>query len=256
MKNKFLILSFIFISIIYIFLNNENIFASSSSIDDLKQYFTDNKEFTFKDKDGNVKKITLSDLPSNLFKSSYSNYHDFLGFYDGNTNKIYFLFNNVDDNSNLDMLANSNRDFFFFRPNFIVAYFKDYVSYDVASGSWDSYNNSLGSYMWSIKGDSYFCSNTNVYITNNGLDLELFSSPNEKDDTISNPDSDLQLSFNYNEDYTECKISAILKKGSFTDSIYYSNIPPSIAGQGLLTKKIFPRERNNNKRKSIFIFPS
>lgn len=67
---------------------------------------------------------------------------------------------------------------------------------------------------------------------------------NSQDDTIGNPSSNLQLSYEYNEDYSECKINATLKNGQFTDTIFYSNYMPSISGQGLLTKVLFPRERN------------
>lgn len=75
---------------------------------------------------------------------------------------------------------------------------------------------------------------------------ELFFTGEVKDDTISDPNSDLQLSYEYNEDFTECHINATLKNGSFTDKIYYSNIMPSISGQGLLTKNGFPAERFNS----------
>ena len=46
------------------------------------------------------------------------------------------------------------------------------------------------------------------------------------DTSISNPDSRLQLTYEYNEELTECKINATLANGSFTDKIYYSNYQP------------------------------
>lgn len=69
----------------------------------------------------------------------------------------------------------------------------------------------------------------------------------KKDAEIGDTSSRLKLSYEYNEEYTECKINATLEGGQFTDRIFYSNYMPSIAGQGLLSKKAFPRERYNCK---------
>lgn len=69
----------------------------------------------------------------------------------------------------------------------------------------------------------------------------------KKDAEIGDTSSRLKLSYEYNKEYTECKINATLEGGQFTDRIFYSNYMPSIAGQGLLSKKAFPRERYNCK---------
>ena len=95
-----------------------------------------------------------------------------------------------------------------------------------------------------------------IYTDNTFTDIYYDPIQTEQDDTIGDPNSDLQLSYEYNEDFTECHIIATLKNGAFTDKIYYSNIMPSISGQGLLTKNGFPTERFNSYRKSIFVFPS
>ena len=62
----------------------------------------------------------------------------------------------------------------------------------------------------------------------------------EPDDTIGDPSSDLQLSYQYNEDNTSCHIDATLKGGEFTDQIYYSNYQFDLEGK-LKTKKPFPK---------------
>lgn len=87
-----------------------------------------------------------------------------------------------------------------------------------------------------LEGDeSSYLFYTNFDIVFDGL--ETF--PSMTDDTIGDPNSRLQISHEYNEDNTECKINATIKDGSFTDKIFYSNYMPSISG-GLITKKAFP----------------
>lgn len=130
----------------------------------------------------------------------------------------------------------------------------------------------LGSQLDSAKASSYFCSysdaengegghenvytSTNVYLidiplegnpyiylfyTNFDIEFEgVENLPSMDDDIIADPNSRLQVTYEYNEDNTECKINATIKDGAFTDKIYYSNDMPSISGQGLITKKAFP----------------
>lgn len=83
----------------------------------------------------------------------------------------------------------------------------------------------------------------NYYLLAHNFDIvynDKIIAPSMTDDSIADPNSRLQISYEYNEDNTECKINATIKDGSFTDKIYYSNDMPSISGQGLITKKAFP----------------
>lgn len=83
----------------------------------------------------------------------------------------------------------------------------------------------------------------NYYLLAHNFDIvynDKIIAPSMTDDTIGDPNSRLQISYEYNEDNTECKINATIKDGAFTDKIYYSNYMPSISGQGLITKKPFP----------------
>lgn len=83
----------------------------------------------------------------------------------------------------------------------------------------------------------------NYYLLAHNFDIvynDKIIAPSMTDDSIADPNSRLQIIYEYNEDNTECKINATIKDGSFTDKIYYSNDMPSISGQGLITKKAFP----------------
>ena len=83
----------------------------------------------------------------------------------------------------------------------------------------------------------------NYYLLAHNFDIvynDKIIAPSMTDDTIGDPNSRLQVTYEYNEDNTECKINATIKDGAFTDKIYYSNDMPSISGQGLITKKAFP----------------
>lgn len=83
----------------------------------------------------------------------------------------------------------------------------------------------------------------NYYLLAHNFDIvynDKIIAPSMTDDTIGDPNSRLQVTYEYNEDNTECKINATIKDGSFTDKIFYSNDMPSISGQGLITKKAFP----------------
>lgn len=89
--------------------------------------------------------------------------------------------------------------------------------------------------------ESYYLSTVPIYKSKSSTEIVLDSNYT-KDDTIGDPSSDLQLSYEYNEDYTSCHIDATIKGGAFTDKIYYSNYQPGITGE-LLTKRGFPKER-------------
>lgn len=108
-----------------------------------------------------------------------------------------------------------------------------------------------------------FVSATTIYYTNfdvvdykTGNLIQSASIGVEQDAQIGDSSSRLKLSYEYNEDYTECKINATLENGAFTDKIFYSNYMPSIAGQGLLSKQAFPRERYNFNRESVSFLSS
>lgn len=125
------------------------------------------------------------------------------------------------------------------------------------SSTWEFYDILGRDYDSSTFGGISFNSSTLIY---NNFDLirngEVLFPSCEQDEAIGDSSSDLVLTYEYNEDNTECHIDATLKNGAFTDKIYYSNLAPSISGQGLLTKKAFPSERFNRYRKSKFIFSS
>ena len=84
--------------------------------------------------------------------------------------------------------------------------------------------------------------NNNAKLLYNNFDIiynDVLIAPSMEDDTIGDPNSRLQISHEYNEDNTECKINATIKDGSFTDKIFYSNYMPGPSGH-LLTKQPFP----------------
>lgn len=58
---------------------------------------------------------------------------------------------------------------------------------------------------------------------------------------IDNPNSDIVITYEYNQDYSSCHVDATIRNGAFSDKLYYSYQMPSIAGQGLtLGKTAFP----------------
>ena len=103
--------------------------------------------------------------------------------------------------------------------------------------------------------DNTFLSDV-TFTDNNGNTYFEVNHTADKEVEIGDPSSRLKLSYEYNQDFTECHVNATLENGAFTDRIFYSNYMPSIAGQGLLSKQAFPRERCNFKRKSILILSS
>ena len=113
--------------------------------------------------------------------------------------------------------------------------YKEYLNQD--------YSNNYSTTKQNFDSDTLICT---FPVYTDSTCSEVYRPADLQDDTIGDPNSDLQLSYEYNEDFTECHINATLKNGSFTDKIYYSNIMPSISGQGLLTKNGFPAERFNS----------
>lgn len=81
--------------------------------------------------------------------------------------------------------------------------------------------------------------------TDSHYEGEIVYQPIPDDPAIGDASSKLKLTYEYNEEFTECKINATLEDGSFTDKIYYSNYQPGVSGE-LLTKKGFPSERSHS----------
>ena len=239
MKNKILVLFLLVVMILpmFNFVKADTTLKSKYAIDDLKEYFKANKTFDVVNLAS--KEREKINLPENinfdtLFKDTYVNFHDYFILYNKKTNTINILFNNVSDNTSFDYKIG---DYFYFN-DLHIGYFYDNISLNLNNKQYLYFKNTSPiSWSFSDKSDYYICSNTNFYCSSDG-NYDLWYSP---DDTIGDPSSDLQLSYKYNEDNTSCHIDATLKGGEFTDQIYYSNIAPSIAGQGLLTKKPFPK---------------
>ena len=105
--------------------------------------------------------------------------------------------------------------------------------------------------------DYQFISNSKVYsttpvdyntISNSTFDSFTFFEANsfEVDNTvtITNTSSNIAITYEYNEDRSNCHVNATITNGSFSDKLYYSYQMPSIASQGLvLGKTAFPIER-------------
>ena len=84
--------------------------------------------------------------------------------------------------------------------------------------------------------DAYY--GNHIYNINENLSSE-FTIPSLT--VIDNPNSDIVLSYNYDEYHTTCHIDATIRNGAFSDKLFYSYQMPSISGQGLtLGKTQFP----------------
>lgn len=229
MKAKVFI-SFCFLFIFTIFLTN----VSAVTIGDL--YSKDNV-FTVKNlTTGETKEVTIPKFT----KGDFSKATNYVLVYK-NENDYFFQF--TSDNKNYIVVYSIISGGYEIRHN----------GYYQVIGS-NVYYQTLGDYYLSSSGNLY---DENVYIYST-CDLykvtdrdeamqedlpenaELITSGSMEDDTIGDPNSRLQISYEYNEDNTECKINATIKDGAFTDKIFYSNDLPSITGQGLITKKAFP----------------
>ncbi|MBQ9012683.1 MAG: hypothetical protein IJ094_03850 [Bacilli bacterium] len=161
-----------------------------------------------------------------------------------------------------DALYNGNRQVVFNVPSNLSSYayslsFHTYSKGYIYTCNFPSYNadSTFSNNRLSMFPDNTFLSDV-TFTDNNGNTYFEVNHTADKEVEIGDPSSRLKLSYEYNEDYTECHVNATLENGAFTDRIFYSNYMPSIAGQGLLSKQSFPRERCNFKRKSVFIFSS
>lgn len=239
MKNKILVLFLLVVMILpmFNFVKADTTLKSKYAIDDLKEYFKANKTFDVVNLAS--KEREKINLPENinfdtLFKDTYVNFHDYFILYDKKTNIIHILFNNVSDNTSFNYKIG---DYFYFNNSPEIGYFYDRVSFNLNNKEYLYFRNTSPN-SWNLfdLSDYYICSNTNFYFISDG-NYDLWYSP---DDTIGDPSSDLQLSYEYNEENTSCHINATLKGGEFTDQIYYSNYQFDLEGK-LKTKKPFPK---------------
>lgn len=185
-------------------------------------------------------KVTTDNLPEN--------YKEFL------VNGYVSTFDVLNNASYLLILKDKNGKFYTYDDD---GYYRGYLgatsavyyfTLNTSTGKYEyksSYNASkaIVSYEYYNGSPSICDSNVPIY-TDSTCSEVFFESISKPDISIGNPDSKLQLTYEYNEDFTECKINATIVDGAFTDKIYYSNYQPGVTG-GLLTKKRFPTERNN-----------
>lgn len=212
MKAKVFVFLFCFL---FLFTSISNIFAAEITDDYEVNYGTD---------------ISLDDLD----KSYFEGYSYIYVTYDSSWVYVYG-FNNLDCISYIVQDGLIGPDFRGDDNNKIVRVI--YTKRDLSYSNKSIYKNLALSWVPRVGySDSSFLLYNNFDIIYNDV---LIASSME-DDTIGDPNSRLQVTYEYNEDNTECKINATIKDGSFTDKIYYSNYMPSISGQGLITKKPFP----------------
>ena len=116
---------------------------------------------------------------------------------------------------------------------------KPYASFELFDRTTDA---SLNGYTALYLNPEYiYKCNFDISTKNNLFNFEADNSTidslGQKDAEIGDTSSRLKLSYEYNEDYTECKINATLEGGQFTDRIFYSNYMPSIARTRFIVKK-------------------
>lgn len=152
-------------------------------------------------------------------------------------------------NDNFYTIYNSNIPYY---PYYVLGFNNDVDWQYYKSYTWDS-----NLEKWVNPGDS-----TSVYVSSlnsdendvNKVSIIMYANCNiycedkttiwrnsDTDVTIGDNTSRLKLSYEYNENNTECKINATLENGAFTDRIYYSNYMPGLNGE-LLSKRSFPRD--------------
>lgn len=229
MKAKVFVFLFCFLFLFTIFLTN----VSAVTIEDL--YSKDNA-FTVKNlttgdtKDVTIPKLTKGDFSKSinfmLFYYGIDNY-SFVFLEEGN----YFVFYQREDGGCELRIQGSYQNI---GGNIYINNLKD----NYLSSVGNLYNDDI--YIYSTC-DLYKVANSDEAMQDTlPENAELIISGSMEDDTIGDLNSRLQITYEYNEDNTECKINATIKDGAFTDKIYYSNDMPSISGQGLITKKAFP----------------
>lgn len=265
---------FLFFTLCFFIFNKCTIFGAST--DYFNPDITDRTAFTtFPNlNDIDISKIkNLISVKHNLSDGSLDNHNKITCHYN-NSNDIFYiyLFPDYVDNDNNFIYDNNQKSIYLTGDNltyplryYVITferYNKDGVKYyergvNASSFSKKDYFRNIEIYS-DLEDSSYFYSNFNIIDKNSGDTLKVadFGDSVDKEVEIGDPSSRLKLSYEYNEDYTECHVNATLENGAFTDRIFYSNYMPSIAGQGLLSKQSFPRERYNFKRKSVLILSS
>ena len=270
--NKFFV--FLFFTLCFFIFNKCTIFGAST--DFFNPDITDRTAFTsFPNlNDIDISKIkNLISVKHNLPDGRLDNQNKITCHYK-NSNDIFYiyLFPDYVDNDNNFIYDNNQKSIYLTGDNltyplryFVITfepYIKDGVKYyqrgvNDSSFSKKDYFRNIEIYS-DFEDSSFFYSNFNIIDKNSGDTLKVadFGDSVDKEVEIGDPSSRLKLSYEYNQDYTECHVNATLENGAFTDRIFYSNYMPSIAGQGLLSKQAFPRERYNFKRKSVLILSS
>lgn len=245
MKNKIIVI-FLLIAITLPMFN----FANAASLN--SKVTLSNFNYSYEDVTTNFNSIleeawSIAETTTGL---KFSNYLGFKHNTSSSVNNYKLIFSTDSIDVSLDSSTNLPR-YVYLRGDCFYFIFSSKFDTDAYSFKFSSYEMSD---LYYDKDTPYFYCNHDIYIHN--TDTLYTSATVVPDDSIGDSNSDLVLTYEYNEDNTECHIDATLKNGAFTDKIYYSNIAPSISGQGLITKKAFPSERFNSYRKSKFIFPS
>lgn len=270
---------FLFFTLCFFIFNKYTIFGASTDYfnpDITHPDITDRTDFTsFPNlNDIDISKIkNLLSVKYNLPDGWLDNHNKIICHYSNSKDTFYiYLFPDYVDNDNNFIYDNNQKSIYLTGDNLTyplryyvvsferliidgVKYYDRYTS--SASLSKKDYFKNIEIYS-DLDDSSYFYSNFNIIDKNSGDTLKVadFGDSVDKEVEIGDPSSRLKLSYEYNEDYTECHVNANLEGGAFTDRIFYSNYMPSIAGQGLLSKQSFPRERYNFKRKSVLILSS
>lgn len=221
MKAKVFVFLFCFL---FLFTSISNIFAAEITDDYEVRYGTDVSLDDIKSKDSS------SGGYFSKFKYYYILYtHEAIYCY--HFNDLNLLRYTVTDNNSLSPVFDASEE------NVLRRVVYDLGTYNIVSNV--EFTSSIG--LIELPRVGY--SNENYYLLAHNFDIiynDVLIAPSMEDDTIGDLNSRLQITYEYNEDNTECKINATIKDGAFTDKIYYSNDMPSISGQGLITKKAFP----------------
>lgn len=221
MKAKVFVFLFCFL---FLFTSISNIFAAEITDDYEVRYGTDVSLDDIKSKDSS------SGGYFSKFKYYYILYtHESIYCY--YFNDLNLLRYTVTDNNSLSPVFDASEE------NVLRRVVYDLGTYNIVSNV--EFTSSIG--LIELPRVGY--SNENYYLLAHNFDIiynDVLIAPSMDDDTIGDLNSRLQVTYEYNEDNTECKINATIVDGSFTDKIYYSNYMPSISGQGLITKKPFP----------------
>ena len=239
MKNKIIFILFMVFALLFVINPLSNIFAYVDS--NYGNYFTPNTDL-LKEKPQRALTLEEWNLSSDMLNKAKTNGYistyipdnkgvpfDYLIYISENKENNFFVhyeYDNPDYESN-NKYIKATSETTLIETNYNYRVIRS-VGDDV-----DSFNMNVGRSLY--VGDGGFISNIPIY-----LGRECTETFYEPDDTIGDPSSNLQLSYQYNEDNTSCHIDATLKGGEFTDQIFYSNYQFDLEGK-LKTKKPFPK---------------